>query len=87
MTDLASWVALANHYIIIDGDHSFDGIKNDFEKYSSLLDNDGYLLVDDYNASEWPDVSDFVDNHLIKDDRFVKVGNSWRTIVFQKIKH
>jgi len=44
-------------------------------------------LVDDYNASEWPDVSDFVDNHLIKDDRFVKVGNSWRTIVFQKIKH
>ena len=75
------------NYIIIDGDHSFDGIKNDFEKYSSLLDNDGYLLVDDYNASEWPDVSDFVDNHLIKDDRFVKVGNSWRTIVFQKIKH
>lgn len=34
--------------LFIDADHSFEGIKRDFELYSPLLRAGGYLVLDDY---------------------------------------
>jgi predicted O-methyltransferase YrrM len=34
-------------FIFIDGDHSYDGVKKDFEMYSSLLANDGMIAFHD----------------------------------------
>ncbi len=30
-------------FIFIDGDHSYEGVKNDYEKYKNLLASDGYI--------------------------------------------
>jgi hypothetical protein len=35
--------------LFIDGDHSYNGVINDFNNYSSLVTNGGYIIFDDYN--------------------------------------
>jgi hypothetical protein len=35
--------------LFIDGDHSYNGVKNDFNLYSPLVKNGGYIVFDDYN--------------------------------------
>ena len=35
--------------LFIDGDHSYNGVKNDFNIYSPLVKNGGYVVFDDYN--------------------------------------
>ena len=35
--------------LFIDGDHSYNGVKNDFNLYSPLVKNGGYVVFDDYN--------------------------------------
>jgi predicted O-methyltransferase YrrM len=37
--------------IFIDGDHSYDGVKKDFEIYYNLLSDNGIMIFDDYNKS------------------------------------
>lgn len=34
-------------FILIDGDHSYDGVKKDFELYKQLLSNRGYIAFRD----------------------------------------
>ena len=69
--------------ILIDGDHSYEGVKNDHEQFSSMLCSGGYLMVDDYGAEEWPDVTRYVDETIKLDSRFEFVGSGWRTAVFR----
>lgn len=38
-------------YIFIDGDHSYDGIKNDFENYFPLLKSNGIFTLHDTKTS------------------------------------
>jgi hypothetical protein len=33
--------------VYIDGDHSFEGVTSDIRNYSSLIDRNGYLVMDD----------------------------------------
>ena len=35
--------------LFIDGDHTSTGVKNDFELYSPMVKNGGYIVFDDYN--------------------------------------
>ncbi len=35
--------------LFIDGDHTFDGVKNDFERYSKYVKKNGYIIFDDYH--------------------------------------
>ena len=35
--------------LFIDGDHSFDGVISDFNIYSKLVKEGGYIVFDDYN--------------------------------------
>lgn len=71
--------------LIIDGDHSYDGVKFDFETYSSLLADGGYVIFDDYNAKEWPAVQQYVDE-LLKNVPvdFSYIGAFSRTAIFLK---
>ena len=34
--------------LFIDGDHSFDGVRNDFNNYKNLVRSGGYIIFDDY---------------------------------------
>lgn len=73
------------NYFLIDGDHSYDGVKNDFENFSKLLEPGGFLLIDDYSTNDWPDVTKYVDKIIRHDKTFQFVASSWRTIVFKKL--
>lgn len=42
--------------LFIDGDHSYDGVRRDFEMYSPLVADDGLIALHDIcvSAGEWP---------------------------------
>lgn len=69
--------------LLIDGDHSYDGVKYDFDNYHPYVKKGGYVIFDDYNATEWPGVSEFVDKELKQKENLQMIGNEWRTAVFK----
>ncbi|MBL0702141.1 MAG: class I SAM-dependent methyltransferase, partial [Desulfosarcina sp.] len=71
--------------MIIDGDHTFEGVKYDFDKYNQLITPGGFLFFDDYNAKEWPGVKNFVDQEVRLHSSFKLIESEWRSIVFQKM--
>jgi predicted O-methyltransferase YrrM len=49
--------------LFIDGDHSFQGVINDFILYENLVKNGGYIVFDDYNDAQYsPAVKPAVDS-------------------------
>ncbi|MDF1615678.1 class I SAM-dependent methyltransferase [Desulfurivibrio dismutans] len=70
--------------LIIDGDHSYEGVKFDFDNYFPLLAPGGYVVFDDYNAKEWPGVQKFIDEDLRKSPDLEYVGAISRTAVARK---
>jgi chemotaxis protein histidine kinase CheA len=71
------------NFIFVDGDHSYEGIKADFELYSPMLERGGYLVFDDYHRDAWPEVGQFVDEVVLNSLSFECVGTSWNTVVFR----
>lgn len=87
-TDPMALEEINNHefnLLIIDGDHSYDGVRFDFEKYFPLLADGGYVIFDDYNAKEWPGVQKFIDEDLEKFKNLQYLGSFSRTAVGRKI--
>jgi cephalosporin hydroxylase len=39
--------------LFIDGDHSYQGVINDFLLYEELVKKGGYIVFDDYNDSQY----------------------------------
>lgn len=72
--------------LIIDGDHSYEGIKFDFDHYCSAVNLGGYILFDDYGSEDWPEVGEFVDQEVRSNPCVEWVGSSWRTAVFRVIR-
>ncbi len=70
--------------IIVDGDHSLDGISKDFKNYIKMLRSGGYIIFDDYNSAEWPDIKMFVDTEVVPREDMERIGATWRTAVFKK---
>ncbi|OGV46863.1 MAG: hypothetical protein A2X46_15905 [Lentisphaerae bacterium GWF2_57_35] len=48
--------------LLIDGDHSYQGVKSDWERYSHVVSPGGFVLFDDYGDAAWPDITRFVDD-------------------------
>jgi len=70
--------------LFIDGDHTYEGVKKDFELYSRLLEHGGYLVFDDYQAPSWPGVQQAVDESVLNSPLYEHIGAAWRSIVFRK---
>lgn len=70
--------------LVIDGDHTYDGIRVDFEQYAQMLAPNGILIIDDYGSEDWPDVTKYVDDVVAKDSRFEHLGTLSRTSIFQR---
>lgn len=62
--------------LIIDGDHSYDGIKSDWINYSPLVVPGGYVLIDDYLNTNWPEVTKFVNNEV-----FSMLAGKWEVVL------
>lgn len=71
--------------VFIDGDHSYQGVKSDWEIYSKFVEPGGFVIFDDYGEASWPDVTRFLD------DLSRNLANDWEylckadtTIIFQR---
>lgn len=87
-TDPLALEEVKNHafnLLIIDGDHSYEGVKFDFEKFFPLLEKGGYVIFDDYNAKEWPGVQKFIDEDLKAHANLQYLGAFSRTAVGRKL--
>jgi len=71
--------------VVIDGDHSYDGVRRDFENYAGHIVEGGYLIVDDYRGPSWPEVTRYVDETIFVDQRFEVVTGELRTAVVRRI--
>jgi predicted O-methyltransferase YrrM len=61
--------------LFIDGDHSFIGVKNDFDLYSPLVKSGGYIIFDDYNDHQFsPQVKPAVDEIVSNLDQYEIIG-------------
>ena len=74
------------NYVLIDGDHSYEGVKVDFELIKNFVEPGGFILFDDYNTTHWPDVKTYVDEAVLTDDNYKEVISMHRTCVVQKLK-
>ena len=61
----------------IDGDHSYNGIKNDWVNYAHLVVPGGYLLIDNYNDQYWPDVMKFMNDEVLSN-----LHGRWEVVCF-----
>lgn len=59
--------------ILIDGDHTYDGIRSDWLNLSPLVVIGGYALIDDYQSPSWPDVERYVNSEILP-----QLGERWR---------
>jgi len=61
--------------LFIDGDHSYDGVKADFDNYSKFVRPGGWIILDDYmpHKDNWPGICKFVHEDL-DFARFEKIG-------------
>lgn len=71
--------------LVVDGDHSYEGVKTDFDSYVGMMRKGGFIIFDDYSASDWPDVKRFVDEEVRGREDLAFVGAEWRTAVFQVV--
>ena len=72
--------------LIIDGDHSLAGVKSDFVRYSPFVKEGGFIIFDDYQDANWPDVQSYVDSEVAQNPNLSHVGTTWRTAVFRVVK-
>lgn len=78
--------------IYIDGDHSYEGLKKDFDNYFNFIVPGGYILIDNYKDSHglnhfWPDVTKFIECELVpfnESFRIILIHN--RCVLLKKIK-
>lgn len=61
--------------VYIDGDHSYSGIKQDWENFSPKVSLGGYILIDNYLDEYWPGVTEYVDNELL-----IHTNNKWTVV-------
>jgi predicted O-methyltransferase YrrM len=72
--------------LVIDGDHSREGVRRDFELYASLVEPGGIVLFDDYDTKDWPEVKEAVDRLLADAEGWTWLGSEWRTGILKSAR-
>lgn len=71
--------------LVVDGDHSYEGVANDVERYFPFVTQGGYIIIDDYNNPSWPDVDKYIDDNMRSNSSYELVAQGWKTVVFKKM--
>lgn len=61
--------------LFIDGDHTLDGVKNDYQRYSKYVKKGGYIIFDDYHH---PIISEYCDK-LLESDSTIKLITKFKS--------
>jgi hypothetical protein len=67
--------------IIIDADHSYEGVKNDYKNYCNKVNKNGMIIFHDYGA--WQGVTNFC-NEIINDQQIKIIYKVEYLIICQK---
>jgi predicted O-methyltransferase YrrM len=59
--------------LFIDGDHSYEGVKNDFINYENFVNINGFIVLDDY-CKKYPGILKFVDEYIKKNNKYEIIG-------------
>lgn len=68
--------------IIIDGDHSYIGVKGDFENYTPMLGQKGLVVLHDVKANSPIEVKEFWDDLDRKDFQLVTLFDTSATVPY-----
>ena len=71
-------------YLLIDGDHSLEGVAADFDLYGSMVKPGGVLIFDDYDTTDWPAIKPYVDEQIRPNPDWLWIGGGWRTAIFRR---
>lgn len=71
--------------LIIDGDHSYKGVKEDFENYCELVCKNGLIIFDDYHSNEWPDITRYIDEEVMRSDKVEFLYSDYRSCFFKRV--
>jgi predicted O-methyltransferase YrrM len=72
-------------FALIDGDHSGEGVRRDFEIYGPLIRPGGLVLFDDYDTTEWPEIKPAVDDLMASAEGWEWLGADWRTGIARRL--
>lgn len=61
--------------LFIDGDHTLDGVKNDYDRYSKYVKKGGYIIFDDYHH---PIIKEYCDK-LLKENSSIKLITKFKS--------
>ena len=62
-------------YVIIDGGHSYDTVKQDLKLSAKILSKEGIIMCDDYMHNEAPGVKNAVDDFVSNSDFKIEIIN------------
>ncbi len=72
--------------LLVDGSHQYEDVKKDLDYYSGLVRPNGYVFVDDYNASNYPGVYGAFDEWLAGYDNFELSYKDSYFVIAKKIR-
>jgi predicted O-methyltransferase YrrM len=62
--------------LFIDGDHTLDGVKNDYDRYSKYVKKGGYIIFDDYHH---PIIKEYCDK-LLKENPSIELITKFKSL-------
>ncbi|MET8567448.1 class I SAM-dependent methyltransferase [Streptomyces sp. NPDC004783] len=65
--------------IVVDGDHSAEGVRRDLEWAERVAAPGAVVVLDDYGDPNWPGIKDALDAHLEGGTRFTYLGRAARS--------
>jgi hypothetical protein len=62
--------------IVVDGDHSAEGVAKDLEWAEEIAAPGAIVVLDDFGDPKWPGIKEALDKHLTGDTRFTCLGRA-----------
>ncbi|GGW33793.1 class I SAM-dependent methyltransferase [Streptomyces griseoloalbus] len=62
--------------IVVDGDHSAEGVAKDLQWAEEIAAPGGIVVLDDFGDPKWPGIKEALDKHLSGDTRFTYLGKA-----------
>lgn len=69
--------------LLIDADHSYFGVSNDYINYKNKVKKDGLVIFHDYGDSMWVDIKKFADE-MVNKNELIMIQNVERIAVFKR---
>ena len=61
------------NYVLLDGGHKYETVKNDLENLTEVVNNKGIILCDDYDLTYAPGVKKAIDEYILSKNFNLKI--------------